>query len=295
MNFRHLTIFLTVCETGNMTKAAHKLFLAQPTVSQAISELEAYYEVRLFERLNHRLYLTDAGERLHTYAQHILNTSEQAKKELADISQGGIIRIGASLTVGAYLLPDQVNQFRKRHPEIEVFTQVDNTGFIEQQILEDRLDLGLVEGPTASPYLIEKPFQEDRLVMIASPLHPLAKLSGMSIDDLSGQAFIAREAGSGTQTIFEHAMESAQVSWKAVGIYNNNEAIKQAVMANLGLSVVSQIAVREEIRLGQLVALDIQGQVLRRKFNLIHHRQKFFSHAMRMFINASMPNQIQPM
>src|SRR5512133_2776400 len=101
MNFRHLRIFLTVCEVGNMTRAAKELYMAQPSVSQAIAELEKYYEVRLFERLNHKLYVTEAGKRLQSYAHHILNLSEQARKELADLNQGGSVRIGASLTVGA--------------------------------------------------------------------------------------------------------------------------------------------------------------------------------------------------
>jgi LysR family transcriptional regulator, transcriptional activator of the cysJI operon len=283
MNFRHLEIFLAVCETSSMTQAAHQLYLAQPTVSQAIAELESYYGVRLFERLNHRLFLTDAGERLRSYARHMLNLSEQAKTEMADLSQGGVLRIGASLTVGAFLLPELVSRFQKEYPEIDVFTQVDNTGLIEHQILEDRLDLGLVEGATTSAYIVEQPYSDDQLVLIASPQHPLAKQDEVTLQELNGQVFIAREAGSGTQAIFEHAMEAAQVSWKAAGIYNNNEAIRQAVGANLGLAVVSEISVKEELRQGKLVLLDVPGILPKRRFNLIHHRQKFFSRAMRLF------------
>src|SRR6266545_3211406 len=132
MDFRHLQIFLTVCDVGNMTRAARDLYMSQPSVSQAISELEKYYGVRLFERLNHRLYLTAAGDRMRAYARHILNLSEQARKELADLSQGGSVRIGASLTIGAYLLPDLVAAFQKQTPRVEIFTRVDNTGLIEQ-------------------------------------------------------------------------------------------------------------------------------------------------------------------
>jgi DNA-binding transcriptional LysR family regulator len=248
MNFRHLKIFVTVCEVGNMTRAAKELYMTQPSVSQAIMELEKYYGVRLFERLNHRLYLSAAGERLRSYARHILNLSEQAEKELADLNQGGSIRIGASLTIGAYLLPGLVADFHLQTPQVDVFTRVDNTNVIEQNLLEDKLDLGLVEGPTFSPHIVEEFFCHDELVIISSPQHPLARPGKRSLQDLNGQAFIVREPGSGTQNIFEHAMREAGITWKTAGVYNNNQAIKQAVSANLGLGMVSKIAVAEEVQ-----------------------------------------------
>jgi DNA-binding transcriptional LysR family regulator len=139
-----------------MTHAAKMLFMTQPSVSQVIAELEKEYGVRLFERLNHRLYLTAAGELLRSYASHILNLSEQAKKELSDLGAGGSIRIGASLTIGAHLLPGLINAFSQEMPEVEIFTQVDNTSVIEKLILEDQLDVGLVEGPIYSPHIREE-------------------------------------------------------------------------------------------------------------------------------------------
>ncbi len=283
MNFRHLKIFLTVCEIGNVTKAAKELYLAQPTVSQVISDLEKYYDVRLFERLNHRLYLTAAGERLRSYAQHILNLSDQAQQELSDLEHGSL-RVGASLTIGAYLLPGLMTAFIQQAPEVEVFTLVDNTSVIERMILEDQLDFGLVEGPVASPYIVEEYYAEDQLVLIGSPEHELVRHPGiLKVQDLSNQSFITREAGSGTQRIFEAAMLESGVRWKTVGVYNNIEAIKRAVIANLALGVVARIAIDDEIAQGKLVALPVEGISLRRKFNLIYHRQKFSTKAMRAF------------
>lgn len=287
MNSRHLHIFLTVCETGNMTAAAKILCMAQPSVSQAIAELEQYYGVRLFERLNHRLYLTNAGARLRSFARHILNLSEQARKELADLDQGGSIRIGASLTIGAYLLPNLLVAFQQQYPEVEVFSRVDNTGLIEKLILEDHLDLALVEGPLSSPQLVEEAYCDDHLLFIAAPQHPLVQQPLVSVQQLANYAFMMREAGSGTQAIFEHTMQAAQVTWKVAGVYNNIEAIKQAVRSNLGLAVVSEIAVVDEIQQGKLVSLDVQGVSLKRRFNLIYHRQKFFTRAMRSFWASS--------
>jgi LysR family transcriptional regulator, transcriptional activator of the cysJI operon len=283
MNFRHLKIFITVCEMGNMTRAAKELYMVQPSVSQAIMELEKYYDVRLFERLNHRLYLTAAGERLRSYALQILNLSEQAQKEMAGLSQGGLLRIGASLTIGAYLLPGLAADFHLQNPLVEMFTRVDNTNVIEQSLLEDKLDLGLVEGPTFSTHIVEELISYDELVFIASPRHPLVQSGKRTAQDLDGQAFIVREAGSGTQAVFEQTMREAGVSWKTAGVYNNNQAVKQAVSANLGLGMVSKIAIAEEVQQGKLAPLEIEGIAIKRKFNLVYHRQKIFSHAMQLF------------
>ncbi len=286
MNFRHLKIFLTVYEVGNMTRAARILYMAQPSVSQAIKEMEQFYGVRLFERLNHRLYLTTAGERLSSYARHILNLSEQARQELVDLSRGGSLRIGTSLTIGAYLLPSLVSTFRIRNPDVDIFLRVDNTSVIEKLTLNDHIDLGLVEGPVDSPQLVEKFFCDDYLVFIVSPQHPLGKKKKLQIQDLEGQAFLVREEGSGTQNIFEQAMREAGVTWKITGVYNNNEAIKQAVGANLGMAIVSKISIAEEVRKGLILPLEVEGISLKRKFTLIYHRQKFFTSAMELFLQS---------
>ena len=264
--------------------------MTQPSVSQVISELEKESGVRLFERLNHRLYLTDAGDRLRLYANQILHLSEQAKKELADLEGGGSIRIGASLTIGAYVLPGMIEAYRQKMPKVEIFTLVDNTSVIEELILQDQLDLGLVEGPIHSPFIREDAFNDDELVIICGLGHSLWGRTRIEPDDLTGNAFIIRESGSGTRDIFEKAMSELGVIWKTAGIYNNIEAIKQAVRGNLGLAVVPKISIEEEIKLGQVWVTEVRGLNLKRKFNLVYHRQKFFTTAMQTFIQTCKKN-----
>ena len=291
MTLRHLEIFLSVCDTKSMTRAARVLYLSQPSVSQAIAELEAEYGVRLFERLNHRLYLTASGERLQSYARHILNLSEQVKKELSGQQQAGSLRLGASLTTGTYLLPAVVTAFHKKMPDVEVFTLVDNTNVIEKWIMEDRIDLGLVEGPVSSADIVITNIRDDHLVVICAPGHPLSQQKRISAADLSEARFIIREAGSGTRAIFENAMREAGITWKVAGLYNNNESIKHAVRANLGLAVVPWLSVEEEVKLGQIVSLDVRDLKLTRKFNCIYHRQKFFTLAMRVMLDSLVATQ----
>ncbi len=286
MTFRHLKIFLAVCDHKNMTRAAKALYLSQPSVSQAIAELETYYGVKLFERLNHRLYLTAAGERLQSYARHILNLEEQVKKELSEHKEAGVLRIGASLTIGTYLLPGLISAFREKMPQVEIFTLVENTNVLQRMLLEDRIDLGLVEGPVNSPDIVEKNIRDDELVVVCAPQHPLARKKKVTISNLAGLSFIIRESGSGTRAIFENAMQEAELAWKPVGIYNNIEAIKHAVRANLGLAVVPRISIQEELRAGSIVRIKVEGLKLVRKFNFIYHRQKFFTKAMQALIDS---------
>lgn len=287
MNIRHFHIFITVCEMGTMTRAANVLYMTQPSVSQAINELEKEYGVRLFERLNRRLYLNDAGERLRSYASHILNLSEQAKKELNGLGTGGTIRVGASLTIGAHLLPGIINIFRQEMPQIDTFTRVDNTSIIEKLILEDHLDLGLVEGPTYSPQLREEKLSDDYLIIICGPGHPFWDRQTIELNELSGRAFIMREPGSGTRDIFERAISGVGVNLKIAGVYNNTEAVKQAVRGNLGLAVVPKLSAEEEIDRGLVRSIEVKGLNLRRKFNLVYHRQKFITIAIQTFIETS--------
>lgn len=283
MNFRHLSVFLAVSEELNMTRAARKLFMTQPSVSQMVAELENYYNTRLFERLNHRLFLTDAGRRLQSYARHIINLEAQAKKELADLSQAGVLRVGASQTVGAYFMPEVIRRFHERFPLVELFTCVENTREIELLLLADRLDLGLVEGRVHSPDLIEEPVVDDELCIACPPGHPLANMQALSIQDLAGQNFILREEGSGTREIFANQMQTAGTAWKEAGTYNSTEAIKSAVKNGLGMAVLPLIAITGELSQGMLVALHVKGLSLSRKFNLVYHRQKYFSPVMHSF------------
>jgi LysR family transcriptional regulator, transcriptional activator of the cysJI operon len=286
MDTRHLKIFITVCDCRNMTRAAGLLFMTQPSVSQAIAELEKDYGVRLFERLNHKLYLTAAGERLKSYASHILNLSDQVKKELSDLAMSGSIRIGASLTTGAHLLPGIITAYRQQMPQVDIFTQVDNTSLIEKLILEDQLDIGLVEGFIYSPHIAEETLCNDSLVIICGPGHPFWEKGSVSIAELAGSAFIIREPGSGTRDEFEKDMSEAGADWKIAGVYNNTEAIKHAVRGNLGLAVVPKISVEEEVARGVVRQIEVQGLKLKRKFNLVYHRQKFFTHAIETFIDC---------
>jgi DNA-binding transcriptional LysR family regulator len=285
LTFRHFQIFVTVCDKMNMTAAAETLFISQSAVSQAISELEAHYNVRLFERLSKKLYLTQAGEKLLGYARHILRTNRDAENEMRSMDQNGILRIGVSVTIGASVLPQMVTSFKTKYPGVRIEVIENNTAIIEKLILNDSLDLGLVEGEITLSDLISKPFAEDRLVLIYGKNHAFAGRSIIDPHELEQEDFILREVGSGTRNTFERVMTANGLTWTASWTCNNTDTIKMAVAEGLGVSVISDRSIIKEIEHGLLYTADINGLYFKRHFKLIHHKNKHLTGVINNFIN----------
>ncbi|MEA4961016.1 LysR family transcriptional regulator [Lutispora sp.] len=285
LTLRHLKIFLWVCNTGNMTAAAEKLYMTQPSVSQAIAEIERHYEVKLFERLGKKLYITLAGKRLLSYANHIINLNEEIEREMRELRNNGSIRIGASVTVGTYVLSEIIKEFRKVNPIAKIQSIVDNTKVVEEMLLDDRVDLGLVEGIIHSEDLIANPFMNDELVLICNPEHDWAKTGYIEPSQIDGAGFIVREEGSGTRELFDSLMRANGVKWYPTWICNNSETIKNAVEAGMGISIISKMSVEREAADGKLVIVDIKGIGFKRMFNFVYHKNKYISDTMISFID----------
>lgn len=272
-----MNIFLHVCDERNMTAAAEKLRITQPSVSQAIAELEDHYKVKLFERLGRKLFITMAGQKLLEYARHIVNLNREVEDAMREISRKGVIRIGASVTVGSYLLSGLMNEFETIHPAVRIVSAVHNTKIIEGMLLQDQLDIGLVEGRVHSSGLIAKPFMQDELVLVCGVAHPLFRRSKVSPSQLENMEFVVREEGSGTRELFEAVMESCGIGWQIHGVYNNVEMIKNAVSTGRALSVMSSLTIMEEVNAGILFAIDVDGMKFRRQFSIVYHKNKYLS------------------
>lgn len=285
MTLRHFRVFVTVCDTMNMTSAAESLYMSQSAVSQAIAELERYYDIRLFERLSRKLYLTPAGEKLLSYARHMIRMNAEIEKDMKALHRHGSIRLGASVTVGAYVLPKLIAEFKQRNPETDVEVFEDNTEQVEKRLLSDKTDIGLVEGESTSPDILSTPFMEDELVLICGAGHRFADLSVIPPIELQTEDFIIREPGSGTRRTFEEVMTANQLAWKVAWTCNNADTIKAAVMAGLGVSVISKRAVEKEVRVGELLVKVIEGVRFERNFKVIYHKNKFLTIPMRRMID----------
>lgn len=288
MTLRHFQIFTAVCDKMNMTAAAETLYMSQPAVSQAIAELEKYYDVRLFERLSRKLYLTAAGEKLRGYAQHMLRMNVELEKDMRSQRENVTIRVGASVTVGAYVLPGLVSEFKKADSLTRVEVIEDNTRQIERLILTDRLDLGVVEGNTSSPDVICRPFMDDELTLICAPGHRFAGMSEVPPAELEREDFIVRENGSGTRKTFEDAMNAAGLSWRAAWICNNADSIRTAVAEGIGISVISRLAVTDDIAAGRLCAPRLLDMSFKRKFKIVYHKNKYLTVPIRDFMALCM-------
>lgn len=290
LTLRHFQIFVTVCDKMNMTAAAGVLFMSQSAVSQAIGELESYYDIRLFERLSRKLYLTQAGEKLLGYARHIIRMNMDVENEMRVISRNGAVRVGASVTIGACVLPKLAASFLKGMPGSTVEVIEDNTAKIEQLILNDKLDLGLVEGEVSSPDIINKSFAEDMLVLVCGKNHPFAKRSSVESRELETENFILREVGSGTRKTFEDVMSENALTWRTAWTCNNVDTIKAAVAEELGVSVISKLAIGREVESGLLCSVNINGLSFKRRFKLIYHKNKYLTETMKKFIDFCFKN-----
>lgn len=293
MTLRHFQVFVAVCDTMNMTTAAAQLSISQSAVSQAIAELERHYQVRLFERLSKKLYLTRGGDSLLGYARHIIRMNLDAEHEMQNLSQSGLVRIGASVTIASSLLPDLALSISRELPSAILEIREENTLNIEQLILCDQLDIGLVEGEILSPDIRSEAFSEDDLILICGKGHHLAGRNFVAAHELEQENFILREHGSGTRKTFEDTMAQHHLRWRSSWTCNNTDSIKMAVSKGLGISALSERTVHHQLSEGTLLHIPVRELTFRRQFKLVYHKNKYLSQAMKQVIHfcfASNPN-----
>jgi DNA-binding transcriptional LysR family regulator len=254
VTLRQLAIFEKVALYGSVTKAGEGLLISQSGVSMALAELERLSGGELFARSGRRLYLNERGRLLLPEVQEILQRAtrlEQALQESAD-DPAGILLVGASTTIGNYLLPVLFGRFARRYRRAKVVLQVGNTQQISAELLAGRLDIGLIEGPCHTKGLICDPWRDDELVVIAPPGHPWSKRGRATPAMLAAAPWIMRERGSGTREVFEGAMARLGSAYQIALELGHTEAIKKAVEGGLGVSCLSRLAVGRELEQGWL-------------------------------------------
>lgn len=294
MNFRKLKIFYETATELNMTKVGKKLYISQPSISQAIHEIEAEIGVKLFDRIGKKLFLTHEGTIYLSYVRRILNIYEEGIKTVSGIvnNEKGKIRIGASTTIGIYILPDIIKEFLSEHQGIEISLSVENTINIEKMILENEIDFAYIEGKSCFEEIIKEEIWEDELIFICSPEHnwnkkDVLKRGILKKEDIANEKFIMREPGSGTREVVESFLESNNINYNIFMELGNTEAIKRSVEANLGISCLSIRTVYEKIQSGDLMGFKVKDMEIRRKLSLIYHKDKFLSNNMKSFIQYS--------
>jgi DNA-binding transcriptional LysR family regulator len=288
MNLNHLAIFDAVAQTGSMTLGAERLDISQPAVSKQVQELERVLGVHLFDRIGRRVHLSQAGEILADYAQRLFALAHEVEDAMADVRAAGRGRlaIGASTTIGSYLLPGVLAEFSRRHPRVELLVQIENTEQVHRRLAGHELDLGLTEGLVEQDELDAEVFHRDELVMIAAPGHRLARASRVPLSAVRAEQFILREPGSGTRAVEERALARLKLMVRVVMALGSTEAIKRVVAEGVGLAIVSRLAVAEECAAGNLVVLPVSGLPIQRPLHLVRRKGRRDGPALQAFCSV---------
>ena len=285
MTIRHLQIFVAVADCGKMRAAAERLHISQPSVSQAVRELESYYNIKLFERLSQRIYITETGKKLLPYARHIIDSFETMEGFINDTSSGNVIRVGGSVSVGTRLLPPMIKSLENEVPDVDVCVIVDNTAAIEGKIQISELDIAVVEGIVRSDELVKKDIYDDELVLVVGPEHELFNHPGIKLKELTKHALISRESGSVERNQFEQFLLEHDIKMKNKWSCSNTETIKKAVLNGEGIAILSRMVIEKEIAAGEVRVLNVENTRMKRKIKLIYHKNKYISQSMKQFID----------
>lgn len=274
MTLRYLRIFEAVCRHMSITRAAQELYLSQPSVSLAIGELEKKYEVRLFDRIGKKLYLTPAGEELLGYARPLLSQIDDMEQHLRSGARKSILRVGVSMTVGSCLLPACAEQFAGDYPDIRVEALVERTSLIEQKVLENELDIGFVEGLPKAPQLIISPFAEDELAVVCAPDSALLRRGAIRCADLASIPLLLREKGSGTRAVVDNLTDMQGVTLKPLWESMSTLALISGAKRGLGAAILPLRIVQKDLDRGELAILPVEDVQWKRQFFRIQHRNK---------------------
>lgn len=289
MNFRKLKIFYETAINLNMTKVAKALYISQPSVSQAIQELEDELGVKVFDRIGKRLSLTYEGEVYFNYVRRILNLYDEGAQKIKAINnkEEGKIVIGASTTIGIYILPDIIKDFVERNKGIEISLIIENTQNIEKMILQNKIDFAFIEGKVHSDEIKYENIWKDEIVFIAPCNDKWNEKSTIEKDELKKEKFIIREKGSGTREIVEAYLKDKSIEYNIFMELGNSEAIKRSVEAGLGIGCISKQCIKEEIKRKKLKNITLDKETIERDLLLLVHKDKFISNNMNEFMDEA--------
>lgn len=273
MTLKHLKIFAEVCRYQSVTRAAEELYMSQPAVSLAVREMEEHYGQKLFERLSRKMYVTDAGKELLAYAGEILQRAEEMEQKMQNQDYRKILRIGASMTMGTFYLPEAVRSIRKKYPDTEIQVQVNSSDLLEEKVLKNELDFCFIEGAVHAEQLGREELGEDALWLICSAENPLTARKRLCLEDLKDEAFLLREKNSGTREVIDSVFLLHNFSVIPLWESTSTLALVRAAAAGLGITIVPSQFVRNEAA-GTIARLCPEDAHFLRKYQVIYHKNK---------------------
>lgn len=287
---RQLEVFLAVARHESVSLAGSDLAMSQSAVSSALADLETQFDVLLFDRVGKRLQLNGSGRALRPRAEALLEQARELEVGLGNQAAAGLLRVGATLSIGNYLTVPLMARFMREQPGAQVTLDVANTAEIARKVQNFEIDVGLVEGEVQDPELEVTRWCDDQLVVFCGAGHPFAKKRSLGDRELREAAWIVRERGSGTRQAFEHAMHGIFPELRLVLELQHTEAIKSAVRAGLGVGCVSRIALEEAFRHKSLVPCHVPNRDFGRAFFFVLHRHKYRSAGIRNWLELCKRN-----
>ncbi len=280
MSDRRLKVFHTVAKLLSFTKAAEALHMTQPAVTFQVRQLEEYFNTRLFDRTHNRVNLTPAGERVAEFAERIFDLYAEMENSVRDLTGeiSGALTIGASTTIAEYMLPALLGEFKNKYPDIVLRLKVSNSEGIVSMVEHNVIDLGVVESPVSNKNLIVEVCHDDQLVVVAEPEHELCRRGGrVKAADILRYPFVSREEGSGTRDVIMQYLLEQKINPADMNLsleLGSPEAIKGAVEAGMGITIISRSIIDKELKLNRLCELQLDPP-LSRPFSFVRQRQKF--------------------
>lgn len=278
VTFRQLRLLEAVARNGGFTRAAEELHLTQPAVSTQIRQLEDEVGLPLFEQMGRKIFLTEAGKEIYAFSRALGEQFRNIEATLDDMKgvKRGSLSLGVTST-GKYFAPYLLAEFVRHHPGTQIQLEVTNRAELIGQLQENIPDMAIMGTPPAGLDLTSQAFMQNPLVIIARPDHPLTRVGRISLERLAEENFILRERGSGTRNAVERFFEARQVKLNTSMEMSRNEAIKHAVMAGLGLGIVSMHTLEFELALDRVSILSVEGFPIMKEWYLVHRSTKRLS------------------
>ncbi len=281
-----LKVFVTVIEQKNFSRAAELLHLSQPAVSMQIRNLETEFGTKLIHRSSKQVKPTQSGEILFERAKRILQLYDEAKQEIHFLHNivTGTLKIGASFTIGEYILPRLLAEYAAQYPHVELEVTIANTEEITQAVRSKKLDIGLIEGDVDFPDITVNPFMQDELIIVVPADASLSFSKTIPAPQLQNQIWILRESGSGTRFYQDQLLQELALTMKRSFVFSSSQAVKEAVIAGLGISLLSRWVVAKELTSGELHAVQVNEKKWYRPFSVILPQDAVVTKTMDVFI-----------
>lgn len=284
MNIRQLQIFKVVCQNLSFTKAAKQLYMSQPAISHTISDLETEIGCTLLDRINHKIYINEAGYQFLNKANQILELYDDLENHFLENNRS-VIKVGSSITIAGILLPAIIKEFQKQYPEIQIQVIVDKAKTIETKLLSNEVDIAFIEGVIQHPMCISHSFSKFNLLTVCSPIHPLAKKQKITVDDLTTTDLLLREEGSAIRSCVNSALllqnKVVEPLWTSV----NSQVLIQATIHNLGITILPETLITKELKERKLIKIEIENLSLSNHNYLVYHKNKSINSSVQLFID----------